>query len=111
MCNVASDYKSDLERAREQLAELFRKQGELEMAIAKQQKKVALLASLSDESEETDQLLELGLSGLTNAVRAVFMAAGGRTLHAVDVRERLKELRFPVNEYQNVLAAIHTTLR
>jgi hypothetical protein len=106
---MTEKYRVDLDGARADLAELFRQREELETKIAKQQSIVAALATLSDDSEGADD--ELGLGGLTDAIRAVFRAAGDQPLLAIDVRDRLKQLLVPVDKYQNFLAVIHTTLR
>ncbi|MBZ5507602.1 MAG: hypothetical protein LAO78_19245 [Acidobacteriia bacterium] len=105
------EYKTDLETAREDLADMFREKEELEIRIAKQQRKVAALAILSDESEDTDELLDLGLGGLTNACRSVFRASTTKLLTPVEIRNRLRQLQFPIHEYKNILASVHNTLR
>jgi hypothetical protein len=105
------EYKTDLEIAREKLADMFRLREELEIEIAKQQRNVAALATLSDESEETDDLFEMSLGSLTNACRSVFRASRNGILTPVEIRDQLALLRFPINQYQNILASIHNTLK
>jgi len=90
---------------------MFRQREELEVKIAKKQRQAAALAALNDLSQETDQLLDLGLTGLTDACRSAFMAARNGNLTPVEVRDRLRQLQFPIYEYKNVLAAIHTVLK
>jgi chromosome segregation ATPase len=105
------EYKTELETAREELADMFREKEELETRIARQQRKVAALAVLSDESEDTDDLLALGLGGLSSACRSVFRASTTKLLTPVEIRDRLRQLQFPIHEYKNILASIHNTLK
>lgn len=105
------EYKTELETAREELADMFREKEELETRIARQQRKVAALAILSDESEDTDDLFALGLGGLTSACRSVFRASTTKFLTPVEIRDRLRQLQFPIHEYKNILASIHNTLK
>jgi hypothetical protein len=102
--------KKILSEAREQLAELFKYQEALSLAISKQQRRVAALAALVDESEEGDQILDLKLGGLTDAVRGVLMDGGPHGLSPKEVRTRLIQLYFPVNEYTNFMASLHSVL-
>ena len=108
---MAREYKSELERERVLLAELFRQREELATRIVKQQTRVAALAALSEESEEVDEMLEMDLGGLTNACRTAFRAAGNRGLMPTEVRGALEQLRFPTREYKNILSSIHTVVR
>lgn len=108
---MAENYKTDLEQAREALATLFRQREELAIKIAKQQQKVAALASLSDESEDVDHTMEMNLGGLTNACRTAFRAAGKRGLTPTELRSALEQLRFPTREYKNILSSLHTVMK
>src|SRR5260221_1600734 len=108
---MTREYKTDLETAREELADMFREKKEMEIRIAKQQRKVAALAILSDESEDTDELLDLGLRGLASVCRSVFRASTTKLLTPVEIRNQLRQLQFPVHEYKNILASIHNTLK
>jgi hypothetical protein len=110
---MASEFKTEgeeaLSKARQQLSDLFRQQEALSLAISKQQRRVAALAALVDESEETDQLLDLNLGGLTDAIRGV-LRDGGLGLSPKQVRTRLIQQYFPVNEYKNFMASLHSVL-
>jgi len=108
---MAREYKTELERERRVLADLFRQREELATRIAKQQTRVAALAALSEECEEVDEMLEMDLGGLTNACRTAFRAAGNRGLMPTEVRGALQQLRFPTREYKNILSSIHTVIR
>jgi len=72
-------YKTEPERAleveREELLVLFKEREELEIRIAKKQRRVAALATLVDDSEASDSILGLDLYGLTNAIRTALRAA------------------------------------
>jgi len=102
--------EEEVEEAREELADLFKQREELEIRIAKQQRRVAALAALVDESEESDQILELNLGGLTDVVRSALRAGGPRGLTPIEIRTRLIQLSFPTNEYKNFMASLHSVL-
>lgn len=110
---MKGEYKTEgekaLSEARQQLADLFKQQEALSMAISKQQRRVAALAALIDESEETDRTLELNLGGLTDAIRGV-LRDGGLGLSPKEIRTRLIQQYFPVNEYKNFMASLHSVL-
>ncbi len=109
---MGADYKTDLERARTVLLDLFRQREQLEVQIAKQRRRVAALAELNDESEGGDQMtLGLNLGGLTNSCRSALRAAGPRGLAPTELRDSLKQLNFPIHEYRNIMAAVHTVLK
>jgi len=100
-----------LTKAREELAALFRQREELEVRIAKQQRRVAALVTLVDDTEATDQLLGLNLGGLTDAIRTTLRTAGSRGLTTSEVTARLDQLFFPVNDYKNFRASLGTVLK
>lgn len=100
-----------LQKAREQLAALFLQREDLDLRIARQQRRLAALAALVDDSEATDQLLELNLGGLTDAIRTALRTAGPRGLTTSEVVARLNQLFFPVNEYKNFRASLGTVLK
>jgi hypothetical protein len=106
----SNTHRDELVEARNRLAEMFASREHLDIEIARQQRRVAALTALVNESEEVDELLDLNLGGMTDAVRTVFMAAGGYGLTPVEVRDRLARLYFPVNEYKNFMASLHSVL-
>jgi hypothetical protein len=110
---MAYEPKTDaaVKKAREELALLFRQREELDVRIAKQQRRLAALAALVDDSEQTDQLLDLRLGGLTDAIRTALRTAGSRGLTTGEVTARLDQLFFPVNEYKNFRASLGTVLK
>src|SRR5258708_39180701 len=103
--------ESAVEEAREELATMFRQREELDIRIAKQQRRLAALVTLIDDSEDTDQLMELSLGGLTDATRTALRTAGPRGLTPAEVTARLSQLYFPVNEYTNFRASLGTVLK
>jgi hypothetical protein len=112
---VKAEYKTEAEKAvqeaRDRLTELFMQREALDVEIAKQQRRVAALAALVDESEESDQVLDLNLGGLTDAIRGVLRGAGPTGLTPVEIRKRLIQMYFPVNEYKNFMASLGTILK
>jgi len=99
-----------VQKAREDLAEMFRQREDLDVRIAKQQRRLAALVTLVDDSEETDQIMELNLGGLTEAIRTALRTAGPRGLMPSEIKARLEQLFFPVNEYKNFRASLGTVL-
>jgi hypothetical protein len=67
MYNMTMAYETkagrNVRQAREELAKLFRQREEIDVRIAKQQRRLAALVTLIDDSEETDQIMELNLGG------------------------------------------------
>jgi hypothetical protein len=112
MCIMPAHYKRDLRKARDVLRDLMGSMERLEVQIAKQRRKVAALVVLGEQNEEEDDMnVELRLDGLTNACRSALRAAGPRGLTRIELRESLRQLNFPIQEYQNGMAAIHTILK
>ncbi len=100
-----------VEKAREELAAMFRQREELDIRISKQQRRLAALVTLIDDSEETDQLMELSLGGLTDAIRTALRTAVPRGLTPGEITARLSQLYFPVSEYKNFRASLGTVLK
>lgn len=108
-------YETKAERAvrqaREGLAGLFKQREEIDVRIAKQQRRLAALVALIDDCEETDQIVELNLGGLTDAIRTALRTAGPRGLTPGETTARLKQLYFPVSGYKNFAASLGTVLK
>ncbi len=108
-------YKTEAEQAVEQargeLAALFGEREELDIRISKQQRRLAALTALVDDSEETDRILELNLGGVTDAIRTALRAAGRRGLTPAEITTRLIQLYFPVRSYKNFRASLNTVLK
>lgn len=101
----------NVRRAREELAKMFQQREEIDVRIAKQQRRLAALVALIDDSEETDEIMELNLGGLTDAIRTALRTAGPRGLTPSETMARLKQLYFPVNDYKNFAASLGTVLK
>src|SRR5579863_6339105 len=106
----SNTHRDELVAARTTLAQALVDKEHLEIEIAKQQRRVAALTALVNESEEVEELLELDLGGLTDAVRSVFRASNNYGLTPLEVRGRLVQLYFPVTEYKNFMASLHSVL-
>ena len=111
--DVAYETKAgrSVRQAREELARMFQQREEIDVRIAKQQRRLAALVALVDDSEETDQIMELNLGGLTDAIRTALRTAGPRGLTPGETTARLKQLYFPVSDYKNFAASIGTVLK
>ena len=111
-----SEYTKELQKAREELAELLRKREETEVEIARQKRKVAAWAELCDEGEVTEssnallQLLGMDLGGLTEACRTAMRASRKEWMTINEIQELLKELGFPLDKYKAPVASITTTV-
>lgn len=112
---MGEGYKSkreiELDLARAELMKLFKAREELDIRIAKHQRRLAALAILVDDSEETYGILELNLGGLTDAIRTVLKASSSRGLTPGEITIRLTQLYFPVEEYKNFRASLSTVLK
>ena len=115
MYNHNVTYETKAERAvrlaREELAKMFRQREEIDVRIAKQQRRLAALVTLVDDSRETDQIMELNLGGLTDAIRTALRTAAPRGLTPSETTARLKQLYFPVSDYKNFAASLGTVLK
>jgi hypothetical protein len=109
-------HKTELLKAREELAALLRKREEIEVAIARQKRKVAAWSELCDESEVGEgatvmlEALGLDLGGLSDACRTAMRASRKEWMTIVEIQETLKELGFPLDKYKAPTASITTTV-
>jgi hypothetical protein len=109
---METDYARDLAKARKALAELLRRREELEVQIAKQRQTVAALAVLCKHiPERSNMMAEIDFGGLTDSCRAALRAAGPQGLTPPELRASLRRMNFPVDEYSNALATIHSVLK
>ena len=112
---VVSEYKIDAERAlekeRKELLAMLKEEEELAIRIAKKQRRVAALATLVDDSEQSDSILGLDLYGLTNAIRTAIKSASPQGLTPGEIKTRLIQLSFPVDEYSNFRASLNNVLK
>jgi hypothetical protein len=103
------DFRAELIKARDELANALRHQEEQETRIARLKRIIAGLAVYVDETEETDELLDLGKTSLKDSVRTALRALT-RPATQLEVREVLKELHFPIDSHRNPSASVHTVL-
>jgi hypothetical protein len=107
-----SDYTNDLKKARAELDELLALGEDIQVRIAKQQRRVAALAQLAEDNEEnTDSSVDLKIEGLTETVSAVLKAVFPEGLTTGEIRKALIQFYFPVEGYKNFRASLHTTLK
>ena len=120
---MSSDYRSALERAKKELAELEssrdRLQGqitEIESRIAKQKKGIEGLAHLADQETISELPIEAvnplaQNSSFTDAVCYALKTVNSN-LTPVQVRDRLRYLGYNLRKYKSdPLASIHTILK
>ncbi len=104
---MTHNYKTELEKARQELNRLLMDAELIQDQIAKQKRRIAALAELADMAE--DSAAPLGLvEGITDAVRTVFRSEG-KPLNPAEVRTRVEALGLPPQ--QNLLASVHTVIR
>jgi hypothetical protein len=103
------DTKRQLNKARQELADLILKREQIEIEIAKQKRKVAAWAELCDESEVADAI-DLDLGGLADACRTVLRASRKEWMTVADIMGALKELGFPLDKYKAPAASVTTTV-
>jgi hypothetical protein len=112
---MATNYKADFQHEKDLLTELLREQEALKTRIAKQQMRLAALATLASEQDaQEEKKMETNYTlgeGLTNACRTAFRAAGSRGLMPTEVRSALEQLRFPTRDYRNILSSIYTVIK
>lgn len=97
-------------KAREELAEKLREREEIETRIAQLKRIIAGVSDYVDESEETEQLLDIKETSLKGAIRTALRAIG-KPATATDVKEMLKELNFPIESHSNPIGSIFTVLK
>jgi hypothetical protein len=102
--------KKELEKARQQLADLLVKREQVEIEIAKQKRKVAAWAELCEESDIADKSLDLDLGGLTDVCRTAMRASRKDWMTISEIQDAVKELGFPLHEYKAPAASITTTI-
>jgi len=113
---MSPDHKKELLKAREELADLLGKREEIEVAIARQKRKVAAWSELCDESEIGDpvndalEALGLDLGGLSDACRTAMRASRKEWMTIAEIQATLKELGYPLDKYKAPTASITTTV-
>jgi hypothetical protein len=75
----------------------------------------SILATTEDEEEiatyqeQLDDIIEP--TGFTDAIRKVLQAANGDAMTAMEVKDALPGIGFPLSGYSNPLASVHTILK
>ena len=103
------DYAADFTKAVDELAEMEAQREALERAIARHKRKVAALAELCDESDDSKPL-DLKLGGLTEACRTAMRGVKKEWMTIAEIQEALKDLGFPLQNYKAPTASITTTV-
>jgi hypothetical protein len=100
---TADDYRRALETAIREYETLTRQRGEIDERVAQLTQTIGSLTRLCGLTATVEW-------GLTDACRLVIRNAG-RSLTAVEVRDRLASIGFDLSKYSNELASIHTVLK
>ena len=99
-------YRESLKAAREEFARLLAKRRAIDERLVNLSKTIASLQGLVNEKgSKRETALKLG-----DACR--FALQGSRTPKTpTQIRDDLAAMGFPVDQYENVLASIHTTMK
>lgn len=104
-------YRATLDEVLEELHEIEEKQAELNTRRKYLQELASVLSRMYDiELPEGTTAELLPEEGLTNHISWILDSAA-EPLTAVEIKQRLTDLRFDVAKYANPMAAIHTTLK
>jgi len=107
---VNKDYVRDLTEASDSLVEMLAEKEKLEVAIARQKKRIAALVELCDTDEDAEPTIDLDLGGLTDACRTVLRGSRKTWLTISEIQQGLQELGFPLKDYKAATASITTTV-
>ena len=102
---MVGEYQRDVQLAREKLDLLLKWREGLETLIARTRRKITLLAELSEESESTE-IPDLGMGGLEDACITVLRGSKKDWLTTAEIQFGLKELGFPLDQYNVPHASI-----
>jgi hypothetical protein len=99
------EYRQTLRHSLEEFAKLVRQRKAIDERLVRLSKTITSLRSLLGEKSKGSGRLKF-----TNACR--FILRGYKTARTpVDIRKDLTDIGFPVEEYGNILASIHTILK
>jgi hypothetical protein len=108
------DYKRTLESAKAEMSELVRQKNEIEARVAKLAPVIEYLAVLCDDKPNMPlpdkPITSDSELGLTDAIRLAFKSAVPNSLTPTEVRDKLKEIGFPLDKYKSELPPIHNTI-
>jgi hypothetical protein len=105
-------YRQTLEAAKAEFDSLLEEEGKLEnrLAVIRERtdvlrKTIISVGDLLGEDREPESV------GITDAIRAVLKGRSDALFSAKGIRMSLQNANFPLANYKNVLAVIHTTLK
>jgi hypothetical protein len=104
---MARDYKCELVQEQRKLEQMLADLDTLQARIARQKRIVAAHTELVNAIEDCPAPSGL-VTGITDAVRTVFMGAE-KPLNPAEVKSRVESLGIPAQ--QNLLASVHTIIR
>ncbi len=105
-------YKAELGKAESQLSILLARREKMDKEIARLRLDISALALLCGQPTMTTDRLGLGKNlGLSDACREVLRANDPNALTPAEVVEGLAQIGFSVDDHQNILASVATTLR
>src|SRR5438045_158988 len=105
--------RADLESIREEIEGLLTSEQELVNQLAFTRARIESLRKVDDSiGELLGEQYESKSVGITDAIRKVFNSKKlGTKITPVHVRTCLQEMNFPLADYKNALAVIHTTMK
>lgn len=104
-------YNEALQTARIELEELQREQEALESRLDEIRSRVQRLSNTVETLASLVEFSNDDPPGLTQAISELLTADSSKGYNPVGVREGLRKRNFPIDEYSNPLAVIHTTLK
>ncbi len=108
-------YKDSLEAARTEMEALLTEQTQTEQRLSYISGRIQVLKkTILSLGELLGEEFEPESVGITNAIRKVLREAQddrGTYISPIGVRNALQKDNFPLSEYKNALAVIHTTLK
>ncbi|MGE0407604.1 MAG: hypothetical protein AB7O65_15020 [Candidatus Korobacteraceae bacterium] len=112
-----ANYRESLEAAKSEMEELLTEQGQIDQRLGYIVSRLNVLRkTVLSLSELVGEDAEPQAVGITAAIRKVLRARfeeneDAAYMSPVSVRQALQRDGFPLNEYKNALAVIHTTLK
>jgi hypothetical protein len=105
-----TNYKADAEQAQKNLQDMLSQKDELEIRIARQQRRLAALITLAENSDEETVNIDLRIGGLTESVISVLKSILPEFATPSQITIKLEQIQFPVADYKNFRGTLHTVL-
>lgn len=106
------NYRRTLEIAKDELESLLDEEATLDSTLANVRLRIeALRKTVVTLSDLLGEDREPASVGITDAIRGVLKSQMDMYFGPIGVRSKLQTANFPLGEYKNVLAVIHTTLK